>query len=119
MIYVPLWCLSGKKPYCLAPEGQHSWPLPFLWKAKEAKHSHTNIVECTRCPAAHSYSLTLIFPPKANNWPPTCDAKAPMTAFGQHSMVPPFYVNRASVAPCARTAREAPSLLRLCRFGAC
>ena len=36
-----------------------------------------------------------------------------MTAFGQHSMVPPFYVNRASVAPrarTARTAREAPSM---------
>ena len=33
-----------------------------------------------------------------------------MTALGQHSMVPPFYANRAKVAPCARTAREAPSL---------
>ena len=39
-----------------------------------------------------------------------------MTAVGQHSMVPPFYANRAKVAPRARTAhttrtaREAPSL---------
>ena len=35
-----------------------------------------------------------------------------MTALGQHSIVPPFYANRAKVAPCmhtARTAREAPS----------
>ena len=35
-----------------------------------------------------------------------------MTAFAQHSMVPPFYTNRANVAPRARTAhtaREAPS----------
>ena len=36
-----------------------------------------------------------------------------MTALGQHSMVPPFYANRAKVAPRARTAntaREAPSM---------
>ena len=33
-----------------------------------------------------------------------------MTALGQHSMVLPFYANRAKVAPRARTAREAPSL---------
>ena len=36
-------------------------------------------------PAAHSYTPTLKIPPKHNSWPPLCDAKAPMTAFGQHS----------------------------------
>ena len=91
--HTPLWCLSGKRHYCPAPKGQHSLPY-VLWKAKEAKHSHTNI--CTRCPPAHSWTPTLLIPPKHNNWPPVCDAKAPMTAFGQHSMVPPFYTNRAS-----------------------
>ena len=35
-----------------------------------------------------------------------------MTAFGQHSMAPPFYANRAKVALRARTAREAPCLER-------
>ena len=40
---------------------------------------------------------TPLIPPKHNNWPPICDATAPMTAFGQHSMVPPFYANRASM----------------------
>ena len=44
---------------------------------------------------------------KHNNWPPICDAKAPTTTFGQHSMVPPFCANRTSVT--AGTAREAPS----------
>ena len=34
-----------------------------------------------------------------------------MTAFGQHSMVPPLYANRALVAARARTACEAPSKL--------
>ena len=36
-----------------------------------------------------------------------------MPALGQHSIVPPFYANRAKVAPRARTvrtAREAPSM---------
>ena len=59
-----------------------------------------------------SWTPTFLIPPKHNNSASICDAKAPMTAFGQHSMVPPFYANRASVAPCARTARtarEAPS----------
>ena len=92
--------------HATALQGQHSLPC-VLWKAKEAKHSHTNIFECTRCPAAHSYTPTLIIPPKHNNWPPICDAKAPMTAFGQHSMAPPFNANRAKVAPRARTARTA------------
>ena len=32
-----------------------------------------------------------------------------MTAFAQHSLVPVFYANRATVAPRARTAPEAPS----------
>ena len=31
-----------------------------------------------------------------------------MTAFGQYSLVPAFYANRAPVAPHARTVREAP-----------
>ena len=56
---------------------------------------------------------SLLFLPKHNNWPSICDAEAPVTAFGQHSVPPAFYANRASVAPCARTARtarEAPSL---------
>ena len=35
--------------------------------------------------------LELIIPRKHNKWPPICDAKAPTTAFGQHSMVPSFY----------------------------
>ena len=42
---------------------------------------HTDMLECTRCPATHSYTQTLIIPPKHNNWPPICDAKAPVTAF--------------------------------------
>ena len=88
-------------------------PLPYVpWKAKEAKHSHNDIFECTRCPVAQSYTPTLIIPPKHNYWPPICDAKAPMTAFGQHSMAPPFYTNRAKVAlrtRTTRTARKAPS----------
>ena len=87
-------------------------------ESKGGKHSHTNIFECTRCPAAHSYTPTLIFPPKHNNWPPSCDAKAPMTAFGQHTMVPPFYANQASVAPRAPRARH-PLWLFLPFYGGC
>ena len=54
-----------------------------------------------------------IFPPKHDHWPSICDAKAPMTAFGQYALVPAFYANRASVAQGAhivRTACEASSL---------
>ena len=39
-----------------------------------------------------------------------------MTALGQRSMALPFYANQAKVAPCvrnARTAREAPSLVKI------
>ena len=39
------------------------------------------------------------------------DAQGPITALGQHSMVPTFYANWAKVAPRTRTAREAPSKL--------
>ena len=37
-----------------------------------------------------------------------------MTALGQHSMVPPFYANRAKIAPRTRTAREAHSVAIEC-----
>ena len=36
-----------------------------------------------------------------------------LTALGQHSMVPPFYANRAKVALRATTAREAPSMSKV------
>ena len=71
-----------------APKGRQPQP-GALCKAKEAKQGRTNVIKCTRCPAAH------LIPPKRNNWPPICDAITPMMAFGQHSMVPPFYANRA------------------------
>ena len=66
---------------------------------------HTTTVHSTPRPSSP-------FPPRHNNWPFICDAQAPMTAFGQHSLVPAFYATRASVAPRYRTActaREAPS----------
>ena len=39
---------------------------------------------------------SLLFPPKHNTWRSICDAKAPLTAFGPHSLVPAFDANRAS-----------------------
>ena len=41
----------------------------------------------------------------------SCDAEAPMTAFGQHSMVLPFYANRALVAPHTRHPEKLPKKL--------
>ena len=41
-----------------------------------------------------------------------CDAKDPMTAFGQHSTVPLFYANRASVALRACTVHTARTACR-------
>ena len=60
---------------------------------------------------AHSTPrASLLFLPKHTNWPPVCDAKAPMTAFGKHSLVPAFYANWAAGAPRAHTASEAPPM---------
>ena len=74
----------------------------------ESKGDKTDIFKSIRHPAAQSWTPTFLIPPKHNYWPPICDAKASMTAFGQHSMVPPFYANQASVAPHPRTTREQP-----------
>ena len=73
----------------------------------ESKGGKTSILRIYK--AAPSWTPTFLIPPKHHNWAPICDAKAPMTALGQHSMVPLFYANRASIALRARTAREAPS----------
>ena len=80
----------------------------------ESKGGKTDILKSTRCPTAQSWTPTFLIAPKHNNWAPICDAKAPMPTLRQHSMVPLFYTNQASVALCARTARtarEAPSFM--------
>ena len=59
----------------------------------ESKGGKTNIFKSIRCPAAQSWTPTFLIPPKHTNQAPICDAKAPMTAFGQHVMVLPFYAN--------------------------
>ena len=69
-----------------------------VWKAKEAKHSHTNIFECTRCTIRPQHCEFL---PNTTVGHPLVMLRPPW----QHSTVRPFNANWASVAPRARTAR--------------
>ena len=97
--------------------------LGLLWETKEAKHSNTDIFECTRSPAAHERTThnyfwvpTLLFLPEHNIWPPIPDAQCPMTALWQHAFVPSLYANRARRS--ARPEDEAPSdCLKLLKSG--
>ena len=102
--HVPLWCLTGKRHHCRAPKGQHSLPCD-LWTAKEANR-HFQIY---KVPCYLILDPNILHSTQTQQLGTHCDAKAPMTAFGQHSTVPTFYANQASVTPRARTARRAPS----------